>query len=122
MATSAMSIGTNAIHEAKTSASTSSAPPPAISASTAMLAPLPSAVGGARRAARRAPVTLTGAPPTVTPATARLRRARLGLAGVDAAARRDVDEREGRAAVLRRRSSRSSVEAYEATRECGTAP
>ena len=70
MATSAISSGTIAIHEAKTNARMSSAPRPAISASTARLAPpsfLPSAEA-ARRASR--PVTRTGAPATVTPARA----------------------------------------------------
>jgi hypothetical protein len=70
MATSAMSIGTIAIHDAKTRARTTSAPPPAIRTSTAMLEPLswPPSAAVARSAFR--PVTCTGAPPTVTPSTA----------------------------------------------------
>jgi hypothetical protein len=71
MATSAMSIGTTAIQEAKTSARTSSAPPPAMSASTAMLAPLPCAPSAAPARSAFRPVTCTWAPATVTFCTAR---------------------------------------------------
>ena len=120
MATSAISSGTIAIHEAKTKARTSSAPPPAISASTARLAPpsLPPSAAAARSASR--PVTWTGAPPTVTPSSGGLgRRASAWpgstppLAGIDTSAK-----------VVRPSSEtnvRSCVDAYEATRAPGSA-
>ena len=72
IATSAISIGTNAIHEAKTKTRTSSAPPPAISASSSHARARrasPSSTVAARSASR--PVTCTGAPPTVTSCDAR---------------------------------------------------
>ena len=70
MATSAMSSGTIAIHEAKTKARTSSAPPPAMRASTARLAPPPSPPSAAPARSASRPVTWTGAPPTVMPSSA----------------------------------------------------
>jgi hypothetical protein len=70
IAANAMRIGTMAIHEANTKASTSSAPPPAINASTAMLAPLDFPLSAAAARSASSPVTCTGAPPTRRPWTA----------------------------------------------------
>ena len=71
IATAAISIGTIAMNEPKTNASTISAPAPATRTSTRtltfVLSPWPAA-DAARRASR--PVTSTGDPPTVTPSSA----------------------------------------------------
>ena len=59
-----------AIHDANTKARTSSAPTPAINASTAMLAPPAFPLSAAAARSASSPVTRTGAPPTLIPFTA----------------------------------------------------
>ena len=91
--TIAITIGTNARNEAKTKASTTSAPRPPISASSSTPGPSLSAPESSNRASN--PVSCTGSPATVTPASALLR----GLLGGRVLAERPSP---GRAAGRRR--------------------
>ncbi len=120
-ATAAISSGTIAIHEPKTTASTISAPAPAsrTSRSTLTLVSPPSPDAEAARRASR-PVTSTGEPPTVTPSSARWAwpascwpGSSPGTSGMWTCAN-----------VVRPSSdtnARSPVDAYEAMRACGSA-
>ena len=100
IATIAISSGTIAINDAKTNTRTSSAPAPASAASTARLAPPASSPSAAAARSALRPVIRDGRAADVDAGERGLRLTGLGQAGVDAAGRRDRDQREGGAAVL----------------------